>query len=125
VSNVFSDSGHPDQPIAANDLKGSLPIPISLFANVEDTGAKGFYGNMNDTIAWWDFCDMFTGLADQPFATKEAAPLYSPTIYQTIKRLKPNGNPYKGYRNELNATQSRWSLSTRTRASTSTLPSAF
>jgi hypothetical protein len=49
---------------------------------------------------------MLTELAALPFASKEAAPLYFPTIYQTLKQSKPNGNPYKGYRNELNATSS-------------------
>jgi hypothetical protein len=103
VYNVFSDSKLSDQPRSSRDPKVSLPIPISLFDNVEDTGAKGFYGNINNTVAWRDFCEMFAELAEQPFATKEAAPLYSPTIYQRVKRLKPNGKPYRGYRNELNA----------------------
>jgi len=106
VSNVFSDSELSDQPISTGDPKGSLSIPISFFENVEDTWAKGFYGNMNNTVAWRDFCEMFAELAEQPFASKEAAPLYSPTIYQRVKRTKANGNPYKGYRNELNATKS-------------------
>ena len=106
MSTVFSNSGRSDQPIATHDPKGSLPIPISFFENVEDAGAHGFYGNVNNTVGWRDFVTTLAGLAENPFATKEDAPLYSPTIYQTVKRLKPNGKPYKGYRNELNATTS-------------------
>jgi hypothetical protein len=106
VSIVFSNSGRSDQPIATHDPKGSLAIPISFFENVEDAGAHGFYRNVNNTVGWRDFVTTLAGLAEHPFATKEDAPLYSPTIYQTVKRLKPNGKPYKGYRNELNATKS-------------------
>ena len=88
MSNVFSDSGRSDQPISTRDPKGSLPIPISLFEDVEDTGARGFYGDVNDTVAWRDFCNMLAEFAEHPFATKQAAPLYSPTIYQTVKQTQ-------------------------------------
>jgi hypothetical protein len=84
----------------------SLEIPVSLFRNVHDAGENGFYHNINQAVTWGDFCELLEAFAGQPFRCKDAAPLFSPTVYQLLKQFKVNGEPYKGFRNELNATTS-------------------
>jgi hypothetical protein len=102
VSNVFSDFDRAMQFSA----KDSLSIPISFFKNVQDTGDGGFYSGINHPVRWRELSETLEALAGQPFKRKDGAPLFSPTVYQTVERSKANGEPYKGYRNEPNATTS-------------------
>ena len=100
--NLFSDFDCASQYLP----KESLSIPVSLFRDVRDTGENGFYHDINQAVRWGDFCELLKAFAEEPFRRKDAAPLFSPTVYQTIAQFKANGEPYKGYRNELNATTS-------------------
>ena len=100
--NVFSDFDSASQCLP-ND---SLEIPVSLFRNVHDAGENGFYYDINQPVTWGDLCKLLQAFAAQPFGCKEAAPLFSPTVYQLLKQFKRSGEPYVGYRNELNATTS-------------------
>jgi hypothetical protein len=102
VYNVFSDFDSASQCLP----KDSLPIPVSLFQDARDTGENGFYHDINQAVTWSDLCELLEAFAAQPFRRKEAAPLFSPTVYQTVNQIKVNGEPYKGFRNELNATTS-------------------
>ena len=100
--NVFSDVDSASQCLS----KDSLRIPVSLFQDVRDTGDNGFYHDINQAVTWCEFCELLEAFAAQPFERKDAAPLFSPTVYQTVNQIKVNGEPYKGFRNELNATTS-------------------
>jgi hypothetical protein len=81
VSDVFSDSGRPDQPVPMNNPKGSLPIPISFFDDVRDNGGKGFLSGVNHPVTWRELRDTLKRFAEIPFKRKADAPLFSPTVF--------------------------------------------
>jgi hypothetical protein len=81
VSNIFSYPGRSDQPVPMNNLKSSLPVPISFFDDVRDNGGKGFLADVNHMVAWRELCDTLKRFAEIPFKNKADAPLFSPTVF--------------------------------------------
>src|SRR4051812_38218591 len=81
-------------------------MPLSMFRNKKDSGKPNFFRNVNYSVTWLVFLDEMENYFGTPYANKEDAPLYSPTVYLRIERQKPDGTPCAGYRNVQNATVS-------------------
>jgi hypothetical protein len=79
---------------------------VSFFQDKWCTGNYHDFDEWNKPLPWQMLGFILESYSQQSFASKEDAPLYCPTVFNKLKQCKKNGEPYDGWRNELNATVS-------------------
>src|SRR5688500_3767884 len=89
---------------------GEVKLPNNpLFVTREQQG-QDFSENANflhnEPIAWDELVRELERFAQEPYLSKEAAPLFAPTVFQTKMYFNGDGNPYRGFRCVHNATKS-------------------
>ena len=97
-----------DPALAAARNRRQNPIVVTQDdINSDDFASNADFAFNSDEFTWREVTDLLGEYATESFASKEDAPLFSPTRYETKVRLnRAKGLPYKGFRNEHNATTS-------------------
>jgi hypothetical protein len=81
-------------------------VPVSFFASRHDVGDDGGFDDRNQPMLWWNFACLLTRSSRDERPDKTSQMLFAPTLFNKDKQLKPDGTPYGGWRNHLNATTS-------------------